>query len=185
MINRRSFGYHASRGIAALWLTTRWREIDAALAETPESSFQFLSVEESRDLEAMAAQIIPSDGTPGAREAGVIHFIDRALIGFAKDQQSTVREGLTRLRARMARRWRGVTFDALRPSDQIAVMKRLEREDQVFFDVVRGLTVVGMFANPARGGNKGKVGWRLLGFEDRFFWQPPFGEYDQPDPAAR
>jgi hypothetical protein len=35
-----------------------------------------------------------------------------------------------------------------------------------------------MFADPAYGGNSDKVGWKLIGFEDRFAWQPPFGEYD-------
>ena len=31
------------------------------------------------EIEAIAARIIPSDATPGAREAGVVYFIDRAL----------------------------------------------------------------------------------------------------------
>ena len=53
-----------------------------------------------------------------------------------------------------------------------------ELEDGAFFGLIRNLTVQGMFAHPDRGGNRDKVGWRILGFEDRFAWQPPFGHYD-------
>jgi gluconate 2-dehydrogenase gamma chain len=39
------------------------------------------------EIEAIAAQIIPDDDTPGARQAGVIQFIDRALAGYDQDKQ--------------------------------------------------------------------------------------------------
>jgi hypothetical protein len=39
-------------------------------------------------------------------------------------------------------------------------------------------TITGFLANPEYGGNSGKVGWRLVGFEDRFAWSAPFGWYD-------
>ena len=28
------------------------------------------------------------------------------------------------------------------------------------------------------GGNKDKVGWKLIGFQDDFLYKPPFGYYD-------
>ena len=40
-------------------------------------------------------------------------------------------------------------------------------------------TAAGMFANPEYGGNRDKIGWKLIGFDDRFFWQAPFGYYDR------
>ena len=43
----------------------------------------------------------------------------------------------------------------------------------------RAAVVVGMLADPKYGGNRDKVGWRLLGFEDRFHWTVPFGDYDR------
>ncbi len=36
-----------------------------------------------------------------------------------------------------------------------------------------------MFALPSYGGNRDKAGWHLIGFDDRHFWQPPFGYYDE------
>ena len=40
-------------------------------------------------------------------------------------------------------------------------------------------TMSGMFANPSYGGNDNKVGWKLVGFDDKFSWQAPFGYYDR------
>ena len=42
----------------------------------------FFTAQEAADVEAVAAQIIPSDDTPGSREAGVVSFMDRALATF-------------------------------------------------------------------------------------------------------
>ncbi len=47
----------------------------------------------------MAAQIIPTDDTPGAREARVVNFIDRALTTFEKGRQADYRTGLDELAA--------------------------------------------------------------------------------------
>jgi gluconate 2-dehydrogenase gamma chain len=51
---------------------------EAAAAATP-PHLEFFSPAQASEVEAMAAQIIPTDDTPGAREAHVIYFIDRAL----------------------------------------------------------------------------------------------------------
>jgi len=45
-------------------------------------------------IEALAAQIIPSDGTPGAKVAGRIHFIDRPLETLDQDERTLYRDGL-------------------------------------------------------------------------------------------
>ena len=55
--------------------------------------FGFFTPEQALEVEAMAAQIIPTDETPGAREARVINFIDRALTTFAKNNQASLHEG--------------------------------------------------------------------------------------------
>lgn len=187
-LSRRSFARATVGGAAAVWLAARWAEVEAALAQTrgEAPAFTVLSPSEAADLEAMAAQIIPTDDSPGAREAGVIHFIDRALATFAADQQQLFRDGLAGLRAEMTkRRLKSASFAALAPADQIAILRSLERAKSRFFEAVRTATIMGMFANPQYGGNEGKVGWRLLGFEDRFVWQPPFGDYDRPASSNR
>ena len=47
-----------------------------------------------------------------------------------------------------------------------------------FFELVRVHTITGFFASPVHGGNHGKVGWALVGWEDSLEHAPPFGYYD-------
>jgi gluconate 2-dehydrogenase gamma chain len=42
---------------------------------------------------------------------------------------------------------------------------------------------MGFLADPARGGNRGKVGWKLIGFDDSGAFAPPFGYYDRDYPG--
>ena len=67
-------------------------------------------------------------------------------------------------------------FSELSDPRQIELLQ--EVEDGAFFQQVRAAVLVGVFAHPDHGGNYDQAGWRLLGFEPRYFWQPPFGEYD-------
>ena len=58
-----------------------------------------------------------------------------------------------------------------------------EVEKTPFFNAVRRLTVLGLIALPKYGGNHDNLGWKLIGVEDRHFWQPPFGHYDADYPG--
>ena len=59
------------------------------------------------------------------------------------------------------------------------MLDRVEQLDHgAFFQTIRFFTIAGTFANPSWGGNRDRIGWQILGFEDRFTWQPPFGDYD-------
>ena len=61
----------------------------------------FFSPDQAVEIESVAAQIIPKDETPGAREAGTIYFIDRALTTFDEDKQAAYRQGLKDLQAKL------------------------------------------------------------------------------------
>src|SRR5579872_6832929 len=61
---------------------------------------EYLSPADAVEIEALAAEIIPTDDSPGAREAGVIYFIDRALATFDRDKRDLYRGGLTAAQAR-------------------------------------------------------------------------------------
>jgi hypothetical protein len=74
-------------------------------------------------------------------------------------------------------RWPGAArFATLSSQRQIELLHATEQTP--FFQTMRFLTIAGTFANPSWGGNHDKIGWQILGFEDRFVWQPPFGDYD-------
>jgi gluconate 2-dehydrogenase gamma chain len=186
-LSRRQFIAAAGGTVASVWLAAEARDLLAAGAhaaraarETPPPPFQVLTPDQAADLEAVTSQIIPTDDTPGAREARVVYFIDKSLATFAKDQRPAFEKGIQDLRARVAKMYRGAkSFAALTDSQQSAVLTALEKDKSEFFEMVRGATIAGMLSNPEYGGNYNKAGWKMIGFDDRFVWGAPFGWYDR------
>jgi len=135
-------------------------------AHTPLAApkLQYLDPQTAADLETLAAQIIPSDDTPGAKEAGVIFFIDRALATFDQDKRPLYRDGLIAARA--------------------AGLSVAKIEHTEFFETLRRHTIMGFLASPAWGGNRDQIGWKLIGLDDAGAFQPPFGYYDMPEHMA-
>jgi Gluconate 2-dehydrogenase subunit 3 len=73
------------------------------------------------------------------------------------------------------------SFASLKPEEQVHYLRTVDHTP--FFDTTRLLTLLGMFSLPAYGGNRNGVGWKLIGFEDRHFFRPPFGFYDRGYPG--
>lgn len=155
----------------------------AAQALAAGAPLQFLGAAEAADLEAMAARIIPTDETPGAREAGVIHFMDQAAGGFMAPALEGLRAGLSGLNQRVSEDHGTDRFAGLDPEAQDALLAEIQ--DGQFFGLVRFLTIAGFLCLPSRGGNRDGIGWGLLGFDHRHAWQPPFGHYDAPVHGGR
>ena len=125
----------------------------------------------------MASHIIPTDDTPGAREARVLYFIDRALVTFERSRQPDYVQGLADLQAQTRQLVPSASrFSALTSAQQIQVLTAMEKSP--FFNLVRTHTISGFFASPVHGGNAGKVGWKLVGYDDSLNFKPPFGYYD-------
>ena len=183
--SRRQFLLGSVSGLSSAWLALRWPAILAAQehAQRAEASgrsvqFQFFSPEDAVEVEAIAAQIIPSGDIPGAQEARVIYFIDRVLVTFDRDKQPAYTQGLKDLRQRAQVLFPSVNrFSSLTPAQQIQVLTAIEKTD--FFELVRLHTIMGFLAKPEYGGNHDQVGWKLIGFEDRMTYVPPFGYYDR------
>jgi len=173
-------------GLSTLWLTSNYTGIleaeefaqqaaNAKWVTTPRLAF--FTDAQAADIEAMAAQIIPTDDTPGAHEARVIFFIDRALVTFARDSRAVYIQGMQDLQAKTKELFPAATkFSALTPAQQIQVMTAIEKSP--FFNAVRNHTVIGFFASPIHGGNHNKVGWKLIAYDDSLDFKPPFGYYD-------
>lgn len=180
-LSRRKFIAAAGAGAASVWLTLEAREVLALGAHAAQAQqFTVLSAEDAADIEAAAAQIIPSDETPGAREARVVFFIDRALATVAKNQVPAFKNGAKELRLRAAKAQPGAKSFATLPNDkQIAIIAALEKEKHEFFFALRYATIAGMLGHPDHGGNYNKLGWKWIGFDDRFSWAAPFGWYDR------
>jgi gluconate 2-dehydrogenase gamma chain len=128
--------------------------------------FATLTPAEAVEVEAIASQIIPGGDLPGAREAGVVHFIDRALGTFFAQELPAFRTGLqTFQRDFAAHGSSGKLFSQVGSARQCAWLH--EVDETPFFNSVRRLTLLGLVALPKYGGNRDKVGWKLIGFEDR------------------
>src|SRR2546421_12883838 len=84
-LNRRHFLLRAGAGLSAAWVSANWPALlspathahNAAKAATPPKS-EFFTPEEAAEVEASTPRLIPTDDTPGEREAGVAYFIARA-----------------------------------------------------------------------------------------------------------
>jgi gluconate 2-dehydrogenase gamma chain len=184
---RRTF-LRAAMAAGAAWAAADLSQVEAALAWADEQAhggavaagasggakFTALTKAQAEVVEAMTARIIPAvDGRPGAREAGAVHFIDRALATFNSAQKTLYADGVADLNRRAGG---GASFAALTPAQQDELLRAIEQTP--FFQTVRFDTLVGTFALPSWGGNRDFAGWRLLGVEHKPFFQAPFGYYD-------
>ena len=132
----------------------------------------FFFVDEFNALDALVARIVPGDASdPGAREAGVTAYIDRALAGPYKEWGLQYHEGLRLVNAYALEAY-GKKLHALAEDEQDAVVGALEAgkvsgfEDggAAFFAMVWAHTIEGLLCDPAYGGNRDAVGWKLIGF---------------------
>ena len=122
-------------------------------------TFTQLDAAAAANLEAIAEEILP-----GARDAGVIVFIDRALAGYDHDKQEIYRTGLAEARAKRTALVPGSTnFAGLTSPQRIALLKAMEQTE--FFRQVRIHTILGSFGHPKHGGNRGFASAQLLGIE--------------------
>lgn len=127
---------------------------------------------ELRTAEAVFACLFPADEHgPGAREIGVVTYVDRALAGAYSHLSETYRLGLAAL-DRAARDRCGQPFADCSVTDQVAILAALERGElpgfhtppqREFFDLLRTHCIEGLFSDPLYGGNRDKLGWRVLG----------------------
>ncbi len=181
-VSRRGFLKLTGSTLGAGWLSAHWPAVlalgqAACSARDAATPFRNLDALTAADLEAVAAQIIPTDETgPGAREAGVIYFIDGALETVMKGAGGFLADGAARLGDIARDRYGKARFSEHDDDAQLTILR--DEEQTGFFGAMKFLTVTGMFAMPSHGGNHGKIGWTLLGFDSRHGWLPPFGHYD-------
>ncbi len=144
----------------------------ACSARDAGATFATLGVEEATDFAAIAARLIPTTDTPGAAEAGVIHFYDRAW----GDELAWSLEDMRGL-LQTLNESSGARFAMLSPDAQDENLRA--HEDDERFQLLCMITQFGFFAMEKHGGNKGHVSWDLIDFKGhQGAWAPPFGHYD-------
>jgi gluconate 2-dehydrogenase gamma chain len=133
----------------------------------------FFNRNDALTVEAFTERLMPgAPGKPGARDAGVLNYIDLALGGSYAELQYFYRRGLAQLDA-YCRKTYNEPFQRLDAAQQDEVITALQEGKatgftwptaQALFDTVRTHTLEGMFADPIYGGNKDFAGWQLVGF---------------------
>ena len=115
---------------------------------------QFFTASQYSTIERLAEMIIPSDRTPGAKEAGVAEFID-FMVANDPEVQYGFRTGLTWLDAQ-SERTQGKRFTELTPEQQSSVLEPLaykdkarpgEEDGRAFFRLMREFTVMGFYTS--------------------------------------
>ena len=162
----------ALAGVELLQIASPAIAAAATAARNSNSGFQVLDARNAADFSAIAARIIPTTDTPGATEAGVIHFIDQAFAGEMQGSREFAEMELAAINAKLDGR-----FADLDATTQDKLLHDIEDGD--FFALLRVMTIFGFFAMSKYGGNKDMVAWKLIGFDGHHGpWPYPFGHYD-------
>jgi gluconate 2-dehydrogenase gamma chain len=115
---------------------------------------QFFTAAEYAVVERLAEIIIPSDGTPGAKEAGVSEFVD-FMVSSNPEAQYAFRVGLAWLNAH-SEQANGKRFVELTPEQQTSLLEPLGFKDKArpgeepgreFFAMMREYTVTGFYTS--------------------------------------
>ena len=176
--SRRAFLKNTALASGGAWLGLQLSDVLAAGASAAAhdgAHWKVLSAAEAVGLGAVADQVFPPTDTPGAVDIGAVRFMDVALGGFMAGMLPMLQAGLADLDLR-AQAAGGATFADLPFGAQTGILQAVEKTP--FFGNVRFLTLCGLFALPALGGNIDRAGWKALEFEARHAWAPPFGHYD-------
>lgn len=184
-------------GVAAYAAFHHALRLDAfAYDEALRSGLQYFNTVEAETCDAICARIWPGDaGNPGAREAGAVYYIDRALAGPYAQHQRTYLVGLEEV-DRLARARHDAPFSALSANQQDELLQAIDTyqpaDDGVdamepgadvdpgdaamarldaasFFDLVRTHTMQGVFADPIYGGNRDFAGWRAVNYPGAYY----------------
>ena len=182
-MRRRQFLVLSAASIGGVLVYSLDRRVSRVFAQEKSTQklkipLRFFTEEEALIVAAAAARIFPSDDSgPGAKEAGVVIYIDRQLAGpYGRDRyrytqgpfdenaarefgyqgkatpSESYREGLKGLKG----------FDSLSPEEQDKKLRQIENTH--LFALLRQNTIEGMFSDPVHGGNVDMVGWQLVGF---------------------
>lgn len=178
-MKRREFITLPAKSLGGVLLYTLAGEPIRVQAQTGDARvpLRFFTTAEARVIEAASDRIFPSDESgPGAKEAGVVIFIDRQLAGpYGKDKYRYTKPPFTdsvpehgyQGKATPREIYReGVqnlgNFAELSPAERDQRLRSIENTQ--FFRLLRQHTIEGMFSDPMHGGNAGLIGWQLIGY---------------------
>ena len=133
-------------------------------------------------LEAATGRIIPADRDPGALEAGVIDYIENTLAGYDAEHAPLYVDGIKELDKLAREKFGSAAFIQLRADEQDQILTVLEKQRSAFFSLLLEHTMQGFYGDPRHGGNRDRVGWKMIGFPGPSRpegYRSPLGWYDE------
>lgn len=176
-ITRRDFLLQSALYGGTLWAAVNLPRPRALAAAVASSKPVVLSDAEWKLVEAITARIIPTDDEPGAVEAGVVNFVDKALANEDKALAPVYKSGLVGVEAVAKRRF-AKPFVELGAAEQDEILAALEGGkaagwpkgpvgSAAFFTAVCAHSVFGFLCDPVYGGNRDYAGWKVVGYPGR------------------
>lgn len=107
-------------------------------------TLQFFSKNEYATITALTERIIPTDDTPGAREAGVAEFIDLIVFYDKGDVQPAMRRVVSDADG-IAYEMHDTSFVNLTEAQQDEAIQKMMTEKKKSFDLIRNYCVMGYF----------------------------------------
>jgi gluconate 2-dehydrogenase gamma chain len=126
--------------------------------------------EEFAIVTALVDRVIPKDEDPGAVDAKVPDYIDRALQAQQLQKMKTDFVGGVAAINRRCTRMYKVGFakaTAAQQDDVLTIFKESPESsgEYKWYEILVALTMEGFLGDPSYGGNQGEVGWKLMGFD--------------------
>ena len=114
-------------------------------------------------LEAATDRIIPADRDPGARQAGVVDYIENTLGSYDAEHAPLYVDGVQELDRLARERFSAEAFFRLRSEQQDQILTHLEKNRSPFFALLVEHTMQGFYGDPRHGGNRDRASWKMLG----------------------
>src|SRR5581483_10780389 len=173
-----------------------------ACSAPPPSGFRFFTAHEGAVVEDATARIAPGPaddpaekGHPGAREAGVVHYIDTLLSVLDTKATPEVFAGGPWSSRHTSGPDMMASFIKLAGGDYTAVSKTQQDKYLAkpaasdFLSLLFEHTIEGLYANPEYGGNRGQQGWKDIGYpgdsQPRGYTADEVTRSDGPDPVGK
>lgn len=134
--------------------------------------YRCFSTPESTCLDAICEQLIPTDEFLGAKDAGVVNYIDKLLYQRFPELKAAYTNGIQSLEQYCTETF-GKSFAGLTSDEQHHILRQMERNElpetywkdasqRSFFDMVLRNTMQGYYGSPRHGGNKDYVSYRMM-----------------------
>jgi gluconate 2-dehydrogenase gamma chain len=142
----------------------------ASFAEAPVAGYRIFTPVQAEMVGAIAEQIVPAGEYPGAREAGVVQFIDAKLAGpYGGLYVDRYQSGL-KMVDELSQKQFGNTFGSLASDQQVSILQALDAgehenpEGHRFFRLLLQDTFEGYYGDPEHGANRDGASWKMIGF---------------------